>query len=433
MHMPNLSKKAASCVLGLSLVLSVMPVVLAQSGETVQFSGVGKLIITQVGPQESPELLGKWTLFEPDNNKFVAEDRTFTFTDIAAGSYTFTSDIPEGASAVIELTVDGVLSQTVNRQQLTFPINGGQVVSLKITYSFTRVGTVSVTSKPSGMKYTLKGPNGYGEKGTTPGMYEKMPEGLYTAYFDLIPDCITPKPKSDKLLKDGRITLAIEVACDALNEIPQTKEEEKALEFVTIIIDGKSLTFEDAKSSEWFAQYIAKVTKNGIMSGYSDANGNLTGKFGPGDSVTLAQLAKIAHRMSGLDETKVEVPVRNTRADGQWYERFWASAEQNWWEVFRDTRTDPNRPATRAEVVATLLRSLDVPTVWPKGKTFQDVLPTLPYAHAIETAVADGIVDTASTSFRPNDPINRAEMAKMLTLMTQQYIETSAEIRGGSY
>lgn len=425
--------KVASSVLGVSLLLSAVSTVFAATGDTMELTGKGTLTIMQEGPAEQPDLLGTWTLFEPDNNKFVAKDKTFTFTEIDAGSYTFTSDIPQGATAAIEITVDGTLTQNVERQQATFPINGGQHVTVKITYSLTRVGTVAVNSKPGNLKFTLKGPNNFVDTGTTPKSYESMPEGLYTVYFDAIPNCITPKPKSDKLVKDGRIALSMEVACEGLKDIPQSKDEQTNMEYVHITVDGKSLLFTDAKMSEWFAPFVAKVVKTGIMGGYNDGNGNPTGKFGPGDEVTLAQLSKIAHRLAAIDETKVQVPVRNTRAEGQWFERFYASAEQQWWEVYRDARLDPSRAATRAEVVGTLLRALDVERVWAKGRTFADVLPTMPYADSIETAAINGLIDTESTSFRPNDPINRAEMAKLLSIASELYVETSSEIRGGSY
>ena len=124
--------------------------------------------------------------------------------------------------------------------------------------------------------------------------------------------------------------------------------------------------------------------------------------------------------------------MENARAKNQWFEQFFASAEQLHWEVWRDRRVDPARPATRAEVVATILRALKISTMWAEGKTFGDVHPTHPYANAIETAALDGLID-AGGNFRPNDPINRAELAKMAAQAAEIYIEDTSEVQGDSY
>jgi|GEM_PF-2226071 len=53
-------------------------------------------------------------------------------------------------------------------------------------------------------------------------------------------------------------------------------------------------SFTDVAPGAWYYQYVETAAKNGIVSGYKDAAGNLTGKFGPGDSVTREQFAKMA-------------------------------------------------------------------------------------------------------------------------------------------
>lgn len=425
---PTLSR--ISAFLTGALLLASTSVAFADTGETINFSGVGKLTVEQIGPEGSPNTVGTWTLINPDNTTTVSSDTMKEIDSLPAGNYTITEKIPESMSVSIEVSVNGVTAKSLDRPQATFTVNGGQDIRVKIVHVYTRVGSVSVTSSPLGLTFTLKGPNGVFEGGATPQSFEGVPEGQYTVYFDDIPGCVTPKPKSDRLVKDGRISLSISVSCDALPDTDQGKDEQKSADYVTVTVNGKAMTFVDAKSTEWFAKYVANVVKTGIMSGYNDAAGNPLGTFGPGDQVTIAQLAKIAHKIADIDEAKILVPAKNKKAAGQWYERFVASAEQSWWEVYRDGRVDPNRPATRGEVIATLLRALDVPKVWAHGKTFGDVLPTTPYADAIETAAADKLIDATTGNFRPNDPINRAEMAKLVTLAAEIYVSTNAEFQG---
>lgn len=219
------------------------------------------------------------------------------------------------------------------------------------------------------------------------------------------------------------------VVCDNL-KVEDTNE--KALNFVSVSIDGKTVVFNDVPITDWFATYVYQAAKTKVLTGYQDANGILNGKFGPGDNVTIAQLAKVAHKIAGIDESKSRHDVENKRANGQWFEQYFASAEERHWEVWRDRRVDPSRPATRAEVIATFLRVLQVPTIWADGKTFGDVHPAHPYANAIETAALDGLID-AGGNFRPDAPINRAELAKMVANASEIYIEDTAEQTGEAY
>ncbi|MBI2117890.1 S-layer homology domain-containing protein [Candidatus Peregrinibacteria bacterium] len=84
-------------------------------------------------------------------------------------------------------------------------------------------------------------------------------------------------------------------------------------------------------------------------------------------------------------------------------------------------------PATRGEVVVTLLHALDIPLHWPKGKLFSDVAIGTAFAAAIETAVQEHIVrgyadaDGKPTgTFGPEDPVNRAEMAKIINQVLER-------------
>ncbi len=52
-------------------------------------------------------------------------------------------------------------------------------------------------------------------------------------------------------------------------------------------------TFKDVPKDAWFYSYVETVAANGITAGYKDSEGNLTGYFGPGDSVTREQAAKL--------------------------------------------------------------------------------------------------------------------------------------------
>lgn len=416
-------KKFAPLLLSCALFIVSTPLLYAQ-----ELKGTGSIEFRLVGPEETPDVVGEWTLIRPENERTEGTEKEYRFAELPAGNYTFTTTLPDGATAIAELLLDGKSIKTSSGPQMSVPLDGQEHYLIKITYAYTRAGTVAVNSEPKGLTYKLIGPNGIEEFGKTPNSYENVPEGQYTVYFDNIEGCKDIPPKSDKLTKDGRITLNIDIICDNL-VVDDTYEKE--LNFVSVTLDGNTVVFTDVPIDSWFAPFVNNVAKTKVLTGYSDRDGTPTGKFGPSDNVTVAQLSKIAHKVAGINETSAWKAVENTRAKNQWFEQFFASAEQRHWEVYRDKRVDPSRSATRGEVIATFLRALDVRTVWADGSVFTDVRPTHPYANAIETAAIDGLVDMGGT-FRPDDPINRAEIAKMAGRAIEVYIEDTLELQGQS-
>ena len=395
-------------------------------------TGNGQMRFEMIGPAETPDVVGHWTLIRPNNERTVGDDMEYTFSGLAIGNYSFTTTLPQGTSAVIEIYENEELKKTITSPQASFVISEGVDIFLKVTYTYTRTGKVIVNSTPQGLAFSIKGPNNMEERGVTPASFEQYPEGQYTAYFDEIEGCPNPPAQSGRMEKDGRISLQVNIQCANIVNTDAGKEVQKTLEFVSVILNGKSVSFNDVRLSDWFAPYVSIAAKAGVLSGYKDANDQYNGTFGPGDNVTIAQLSKIAHKIAGIDETKIRIPTQNSKATGQWFEQYFASAEQQWWEIWRDKWLDPSRAATRAEVIETMLRALNVRTVWAQGKTFDDVLPTYKYANAIETAAADGLIDVGG-SFRPDEPINRAEVAKIIKGIMDIYIEDTQEIKGGSW
>lgn len=402
----------------------------ASSEASSVVSGYARMVVEQVGPEEG--VTGVWSLLKPDYKRVdMGETTGYTFEKTPAGNYTIVATPPSGATTSIELWRGSSQERRVDLPQISFFAGDGDSLRIVITYVYTRVGKISVTSEPQGLSYTMKGPNNLTYTGTTPMEYTDAPIGQYTITYDKIEGCIAPKPKSDKLLHGSRIQFSIKVVCDRLDQLPQTRMEENALEFVTVSIGDERVTFDDVRTKEWFAASVHAAIRTGIMSGYKGPDGKLTGKFGPGDRVTLAQLAKVAHGLAGIDESKDRSTPQNERARDTWFSDVYASAERRGWLAFRAIREDPSRPATRAEVVCTLLQALDVPRLWPKGTKFTDVTSLTTYADCIETVAVDGLVSGDDDgTFGPERPINRAELSKILVTAMDIYGEKTAEIRG---
>jgi hypothetical protein len=190
---------------------------------------------------------------------------------------------------------------------------------------------------------------------------------------------------------------------------------------LAVTVGGQSLVFRDVAVSAWFAPYVQSVAQAGIVSGYADATGKPLGLYGPANPVTYAEIAKMAIEASGTTEQPLG-PPRNRFAHGHWAERYIALAEQLHLSVYGPTRRI-DTPATRGAVVQTLLEALGIPLRANAHVSYHDLPGTNPYAKAIATATALGILSgdtnpdgTPKGTVRPDEAINRAEAAKMVVL-----------------
>ncbi|PIQ76593.1 hypothetical protein COU78_02700 [Candidatus Peregrinibacteria bacterium CG10_big_fil_rev_8_21_14_0_10_49_24] len=394
------------------LVLGIVPQYLHAAQAT------GTITIEQQSPNG---IIGEWILIKPGNKRTVLRQKTYTFDEAEVGNYTILIEPPAGSETTIRTFIEQDLLKSVKQPQTSFMVEQNSHILVRIEYVFTRVGKVGVNSQPPGVEFTLKGPNKFAVQSVTPQSYNDMPEGQYTVEYQEIPDCPKANLISDKLIVGGRINFNVNFECEGIKNIKQQQEYEKTLEFITTEIDGKKITFSDVPTREWFAPFVSNALKTGIMTGYRDERGTVTGEYGPGNDVTIAELAKIAHKIANVDENLTRSRTVNLRAHGTWFEQYFASAENLEWLVFQDHRIDPGRAATRGEVVATLLQALDIPRNWGKGNVFTDVYRRTQYGSSIETAAADGIVDgfrdpdgKPTGEFRPDKAVNRAEMAKII-------------------
>ncbi len=222
----------------------------------------------------------------------------------------------------------------------------------------------------------------------------------------------------------------------AASLFPQTDTEDVGEEvtgeqisdtYVSLRMHGVPVILDDVPLTAWFAPYVRDMAERGIISGYKNADGSAMGKYGPADSVTIEQLAKIAVEAADVDQSKCPSAPLNARAEG-WAAPYISCAEYLRWTVYSDGSVNPKRAANRTEVVATILQAFSRPFEPATGNVFTDVSNTMPLRDAIETAAKDGIVSgytdesgNPTGRFGPFDSVNRAETAKVVSLALQVY------------
>jgi plastocyanin len=187
---------------------------------------------------------------------------------------------------------------------------------------------------------------------------------------------------------------------------------------IHVIIDGNDVVFTDVSQSSWFATYVHDAAQANIVNGYKDESGKLTGRFGPQNSITFAEALKIASESAGYDEQAYGSRVESGLS-GHWASPYFSVAKGENFAVLAKAYR-PDRTATRAEVASMFASAFGVSLPEsPSGTFFKDVQLSANYATAIEALARDQVVsgDTdlngqTTGTFRPTDPVNRAEVVK---------------------
>ncbi len=451
--------KRRSLAASLLFASAVPMAVFAASGDTLSSSsssvtgessassiapGIGSINVVQ---EPANGLTGSWTLLGPNNVEHKGSDLTQTIPDLSSGRYTFFVNPPSGATATVRIYENDVQQKLVPSPQASFNLEPTKNIRLSVHFQFTKLGSIAVTSDPLGIEFEMQGPNNMVFRGQTPESFEGQPEGQYKVQYFPPSGCGKPPAKGDVLVTSGRISFTTTFSCkaaDALREaqLKGLSSSSRAAgssssvagstnsTFVTLVENGQTVILNDVARSDWYGPAIEAVTKAGFMSGYRDAKGQLTGQFGPAKNVTVAELAAVAHKVANLPEIPTKNPPFNPKAKKGWFSNVINSAEQRGWTIYFDAKIDPNKAASRGEVLVTLMQAMNMPIDWPTGSVFADVNFRTPYAGAVETAKKLGIVSGKTgpdglLKFGAWDPINRAEFAKIITAI-QEYSGSSS-------
>lgn len=117
------------------------------------------------------------------------------------------------------------------------------------------------------------------------------------------------------------------------------------------LVEPATPTFSDVPAGQWYYPYIETAVANGFVNGYKDAEGNLTGEYGPGDSVTRAQYSKMAVLAAPLAENLNLDPSFPDVQPGDWFYENVLTAF-NWMVVdgYPDGTFLPDKPIKRGEI-----------------------------------------------------------------------------------
>jgi hypothetical protein len=189
------------------------------------------------------------------------------------------------------------------------------------------------------------------------------------------------------------------------------------------------LSFDDVKGSDvdWAMRYIASLASKRVFEGYED------GSFKPRNVVSRIEAITAAVRLMGLRdkaESAAEMATQLNFKDADkipaWAVGYVAVALEN--DLFNenDTSVQPQKVADRLWATTLLVKALKLETE-AKAKmntklTFKDAkeIPAGSVGY-VAVAVEKGLIEGfENNTFRPNEPVTRAQLAKLLSVTGDQ-------------
>jgi DNA-binding beta-propeller fold protein YncE len=371
-------------------------------------SGVATLTLTDeyMNTSSSVDSVSLTLTTQGGDSESLTLQETGAETGIFTASFPMRSELPQ--------TSNGVVQDNTAPGSVTVTAAYTNVFNQSVSYR----ETVSLSSSSSTTS-TSTGGGGGGGGGAGRGVTTITPAGQSSSRSS------SSAPSTDS---------------PASPEIPSSESSPS-----TLIVErnGQTLRFNDVPLSSWFTPYVRTLVERGIASGYEDAQGNSLNLFKPSNPVTYAEALKMM-LLSGGKEITQGTPA-NLSAKNDWSAPYVKTAEDLKLSVY--TKNLPvQSPASRGALLQSWLEIMGVPMTTSSENPFSDLPTSHPHYKAILTAYQIGIIsgDTDAQgnptgTVRPDDTINRAELAKILTILPDlsmlqsSPVETTSPVMSNAY
>jgi spore germination protein YaaH len=179
--------------------------------------------------------------------------------------------------------------------------------------------------------------------------------------------------------------------------------------------------FADVPNGYWAEEDIQHVSAKGWM------NGTTNTKFVPNGSLTRAQAALILVRALGYEDTTpkeyqfTDTVRHNARREIE------VARELGMIRGVSRTKFNPNAPVTRAQLATMLSNVFKYEATQNETNPFSDVSPQNTHFDAIQAMSQHGYITGLEGRFRPSENSSRAQMATMMTRMTEEFEALKAQ------
>ncbi len=145
---------------------------------------------------------------------------------------------------------------------------------------------------------------------------------------------------------------------DALTRAELANMIIKSIDGLTDFVPPATPTFTDVSVDAWYYSYVEAAAELGIVDGYSDANGNKTGMFGPGDTVTRAAATKILASAFSISNDVDSDSIFPDVSREYWYFDYVASVYmKSIADGYENGYFGPSDPATRAQIAKLIVNA----------------------------------------------------------------------------
>lgn len=203
-------------------------------------------------------------------------------------------------------------------------------------------------------------------------------------------------------MPDGPVTVEAKFVCDGEEACP-------------------SHSLSDVEVGAWYHDVVDWAVENGIMTGYEGS-----GKFGPDDALTRAQLASTLYKAAGCPEVSdadLAAIAAYTDVDATaWYANAiaWAKAEGIMTGYSNCAAFGPDDILTREQLAVVFWRTAGEPVAEGDAPEFPDASDTSDWAgSAVDWAVSTGLLQGYSDSGKL-DPLGDLTRAQMAAVMYRQ-------------
>lgn len=193
---------------------------------------------------------------------------------------------------------------------------------------------------------------------------------------------------------------------DALNRAELVKIVITAIDGLAGYEAPATPTFDDVPADAWFYDYVEAAVQLDIVNGYTDAQGNLTGMFGPGDTVNRAAATKILVNAFGVETDLDPAGAFGDVSTSAWYYDYVTTAyNQSILDGYANGNFGPADPVTRAQVAKLVVNSQNpTPRTVPSEEEEEETPAPAPAGEGVlevslnDNAAPSGVVPGSATS-----------------------------------
>lgn len=168
--------------------------------------------------------------------------------------------------------------------------------------------------------------------------------------------------------------------------------------------------FKDVPTSRWYYDYVENLAKREIVGGFGTS-----GEFRPENKVERQHVAKMVAKAADLPYKGKRANFPDVAADNAMSPYIAALQEKGIIKGYEDGTFRPTRTVTRAEVSVMIAKAFGL-ELYGSASSMRDLKGHWGEG-LVKILISNGIVKGyADGTFRPNNPVTRAELSKMLSV-----------------